>query len=220
MSSAALIVAGGASRRMGRNKLTLPWSRGSASTVLDAVLVATGVVVDRVVVLLPPEPGADVLRVVAQLPRVTAVTDALWRAGPLQAIAHGWPDVADCNEVFVTAGDLPGLQPGALLACQAALAAAGPNCDGATVVREGRLQPLLACYRQRAGQAFMEVADSGEARLQPALERLQLARVDAQSAGWPEWWTRPVHTPDDYEAWLRYVETSLDKREACVDEGT
>lgn len=205
---------------MGRNKLTLPWSRGSARTVLDAVLAATVAVADRTYVLLPPEPGADVLRVVARLPSVTAVTDALWHAGPLQAIAHGWPEVADSDEVFVAAGDLPGLQPGALLACQAALLAARPVCDGATVVREGRLQPLLACYRQRAGQAFMEVADAGEARLQPALERLQLARVDAEAAGWPEWWTRPVHSPEDYEAWQRYTETVVDKREAGVDEGT
>ncbi|MCL6454123.1 MAG: NTP transferase domain-containing protein [Alicyclobacillus sp.] len=213
MSSVALILAGGASRRMGVDKLRLPAARGGDSTVLAAVCRVCQAVADEVWVLTAPRanPAADGPRNEALggdlPPGVKRHADAAWYRGPLAALGAAWNDCVGSGAqtmVFVVAGDLVGLQAAVLNRCQAALAAGEDGMDAALVRRDGVLQPLCGCYRARAGQAWQAAVEAGERRLMQAVDRLQVVPVDAAEATWPDWWTRPIHTPDDYAAWLDY----------------
>jgi molybdopterin-guanine dinucleotide biosynthesis protein A len=56
---------------------------------------------------------------------------------------------------------------------------------------------------------WQECWDAGEARLMATLPQLRVTVVDADAEGWPEWWTRPVHNPDDYRAWLADLERGM-----------
>ncbi|WP_051663288.1 molybdenum cofactor guanylyltransferase [Alicyclobacillus macrosporangiidus] len=198
----ALILAGGASRRMGRDKLTLPRARGGEASVIDHVLAVAGACAERVTVAAPP--GG----VSFPVPNgVEVVCDPAWYQGPLAALANAWPDAPAADALLVLAGDLPGIDT-AVPAALAGILEAAPEADAAVVVRGGVPQPLLALYRKRAGSVFGQAAAAGERRLLPVLARLAVRPVDADALGWPEWWTKPVHTPADYEAWLRQTEGS------------
>ncbi|SFU97818.1 molybdenum cofactor guanylyltransferase [Alicyclobacillus macrosporangiidus] len=198
----ALILAGGASRRMRRDKLTLPRVRGGEASVIDHVLAVAAACAERVTVAAPP--GG----VSFPVPNgVTVVCDPAWYQGPLAALANAWPNALAADALLVLAGDLPGIDP-AVPAALASRLAAAPEVDAAVVVRDGVPQPLLALYRERAGAVFRQAAAAGERRLLPVLARMAVRPVDADALGWPVWWTKPVHTPADYEAWLRQTEGS------------
>jgi molybdopterin-guanine dinucleotide biosynthesis protein A len=168
---------------------------------LQHVVDTVRAVCDRVRVLAPVEDEAR-----GELPgagsNIEIVHDLTPFQGPLEAIARAWPERGACEFVFVVAGDLPGITPVVLQTCQRRLLQGGSAFDGAIVRREGRLQPLTACYRWRAGSAFHEMVRRGEKRLMPVLFTLHLVEIEAEHEGWPQWWTRPVHTSHDYEAWL------------------
>ena len=229
MSIAALVLAGGASRRMGRDKLSLPrngrgtestgegagvsaapGSKGAApETVLSHVVKVVAEVADVVYLVIPPEtapgPNLEVIQV-ARVPVITYRDKALYR-GPLQALNGVWPALQSHDAIFIAPGDLPGLTPRVLRTCNLRLDVLPPEYDGAAVVRGGRWQPLLACYKPVAGQAW-RMAEQGETRILRALDSLKIAAVDEQLQAWPAWWTRPIHTPEDYEAWLQWQHSS------------
>jgi molybdopterin-guanine dinucleotide biosynthesis protein A len=204
----ALILAGGQSRRMGRDKLSLPRRPGSSETVLEHVVNVALATADRAVVVVPPDgastriPGAE-----NRFLGAGVLADPVPHRGPLYALACAWenPALTDCDAVLVLAGDLPGLAADVVNALVGAVQAK-PDADGAVVVRQGQDQPLIAIYRLRVGQAFQEAVQQGETRLLKVTGKLRLARVDADQMGWPQWWTRPIHTPIDYQEWLLETE--------------
>ncbi|MCL6517912.1 NTP transferase domain-containing protein [Alicyclobacillus sp.] len=225
MRVTALILAGGASRRMGRDKLSLPRRAGGTDRVIDHVVDVARTAASRVVLAVPPGGFGGPVPALVEL-----VPDPAWHQGPLSALAHAWPaavgggaDTAPGGEpaagaaagfacepggagtaVLVLAGDLPGIDPAVPASLRAALA--GAEADAAVVVRGGVDQPLIGLYTESSGAVFQRMARTGQRRLLPALTALRVVRVDADAMGWPEWWTRPVHTPADYEAWLRHTE--------------
>jgi molybdenum cofactor guanylyltransferase len=136
---AAAVLAGGASRRMGRDKATLPVGGVELASL---VLAAAARVADPVVLVAPgghparrvaaPGPGRPPVRVVADPGR-----------GPLAALAAAL-DALDADHVLVLAADHPGLRV-ELLAHLVGLAGAGE----AVACRRGpRLEPLVALYRR------------------------------------------------------------------------
>jgi molybdopterin-guanine dinucleotide biosynthesis protein A len=251
-----LVLAGGASRRMGRNKLDLPVATGTQVTILEHVVRVVASVSDSVTLLVPPQFTDKTW----QLPNISVVADEDFYKGPLAALAHGWPaagvgnvlrqqtsrhkDVATSapvtsvpgpspgpgsavRSVLVVAGDYPGLQATVLSACINQLATASgelvppsgatpvsrlsstpssalsqPPVQGAVLRREGRLQPLIGCYREGVGTLLQEQAANGEYRLMRAVDKLRVVTIDVVDEAWPDWWTRPVHTPADYQDWL------------------
>lgn len=213
MSVIALIPAGGASRRMGEDKLQLQRSHLGQNplqqnhlgqndlgreSVLEHIVKVAHKVADRVIVLAPPE---GVRLAGEMMGSVRVVCDEQWHQGPLHALANAWPSSTDeATWVLVVAGDVPGLTPSVLEACKAALGSAEDTVDGVMVKRAGRPQPLLGCYRARAGRTFQMVAQSGVQRMMSATDRLAIQYIDATL--WPTWWTRPIHTPTDYTEWL------------------
>ena len=162
-----------------------------------------------------PVTQQDLAHVTQQAPgRVRVVADDEFYAGPLRALAHAWSLLREQSAnseamltqadsyVFIVAGDLPGLTSEVLIACKSKLDQGTDDVDAVLVTRDGMLQPLLGCYRLRAGRVFVNALDEGEKRILPALRELSVETVSPEDCHWPEWWTRPVHTPGDYEDWL------------------
>jgi molybdopterin-guanine dinucleotide biosynthesis protein A len=139
--AAAAVLAGGASRRMGRDKATM---RLGGAELASLALAAAARVADPVVLVAPD--GHPARRVAAP-----AVADP--GLGPLAAVAAAL-GALEAEHVLVLAADHPGLRV-ELLAHLVALAggagAAGPE---AVVCRRGpRLEPLVAVYRRRPALA-------------------------------------------------------------------
>lgn len=216
MSVAALVLAGGASRRMGKDKLSLPRSVGSnRTTVLSHVIEVATQVADTVFAVVPPEQAQTPAFEVGQGLAVSVVVhrDRVKYGGPLFALNSVWRSVLDFEAIYVIAGDLPGVIPRVLTTCKARLDVLGSAYDGVAVMREGRWQPLLACYRPTAGKGW-GIAQAGEPRLLRAFDELRIAGIDERMQGWPVWWTKPIHTPEDYETWLQWHQQTQEQAES------
>jgi molybdopterin-guanine dinucleotide biosynthesis protein A len=137
-TTAAIVLAGGRSTRMGREKATLDWH---GSTLLRRAVGIVGRCVDGPVVVvcaagqsLPPLP-----------PGVELATDEREARGPLQGIAAGLHALADRAEVvFVTGVDAPLLHPALVAHVIASLHAVD---DVALPHAHGFPHPLAAAYR-------------------------------------------------------------------------
>lgn len=199
-----MVLAGGESRRMGSDKLALP--HPTEGTVLGAVVRAAKDVCHDTLVLVAPSASSAALELARSDDSLRLVYDFMPSRGPLAAIADAWRLVGDASLVLLAPGDVPGLSPEVLRFCVRRfrqLEEQGERVDGVLVRREDRPQPLLGVYDARAGMAFEDAGKRGEKRLMSVLSALRLAFVDASEENWPEWWTRPVHTPQDYEIWTR-----------------
>ena len=169
-----LIIAGGRSSRMGRDKaaLTLPDGRTLLQRQVD-ILRAAG----ATTVLASVRPGGDVA-----LPGVTLVHDTITDAGPLAGIAAGLR-AAPAGLVLVLAVDMPGVQAAHL---RQLVEMAGAE-RGVVPMQSGLCEPLVAVYPA-------SLAGSAEAALK-AGERAVHAWVRREAAqgrllAWeapPEW---------------------------------
>src|SRR5215218_1761362 len=129
--AAAAVLAGGASRRMGRDKATMP----VGGVELAATVLAAAARVAAPVVLVAPE-GHPARRLAAR-----AVADPA--QGPLAALAAAL-EALDATHVLVLAGDHPGLRVELL----AHLVALAPRGDAVACRRGPRLEPLVAVYQR------------------------------------------------------------------------
>jgi molybdopterin-guanine dinucleotide biosynthesis protein A len=164
-SCTALVLAGGASSRFGTDKTR---ATIGGRPLLELVTAAAAMVVDEVVVVGTWAPsGCRVL------------IEPGPRRGPLGALAHGLAQV-DTELALVLAGDHPRLQR-ELLAALVDRAVTGPGRqhDAVVPLRDGRPEPLVACYRTALAGVAEGVLATGRSSM-----RDLLARVDADE--WPE----------------------------------
>ncbi len=155
----AVVLAGGGSRRMGRDK---PLLRVDGERLVDRVVRIVGAVADRVVVAAGTRP----LRVA----EATVVPDP--GEGPLAGIVAGLAAV-DAPHVAVVAVDQPDPCPGLLLT----LAQRRGGAVGAAPVVGGRLQPLHAVWGRAALPDLRAVLRAGERSPTRVLEDLGAVRV-------------------------------------------
>lgn len=153
---AAVVLAGGASRRLGGvDKTAL---RVGGRTLLDRVLRACRGAGQTVVV----GPRRPTVR------PVTWTGEAPPGGGPVAALAAALP-LTSADTVVLLSADLPFLDDGTVRILLDALAAAGDGVDGAMFVdAAGRDQPLVAAYRGeslRRGTALLAVEYGGLAGL-------------------------------------------------------
>ena len=144
--AAAAVLAGGASRRMGRDKATL--AVGGVA-LAAGVLAAAAEVADPVVLVAPEGHPARSLH-----PRV--VTDP--GEGPLAALAAAL-EALEAAHVLVLGGDHPGLVAGLL----AHLVALAPRGEAVACRRGPRLEPLVAVYRRAPALAAARARLAGPA---------------------------------------------------------
>jgi molybdopterin-guanine dinucleotide biosynthesis protein A len=180
---AGAVLTGGASRRMGRDKVTLPvGGRPMGERVADA-LVAAGL--------------APVFCVGgAGLPGLEVVPDAggsargLAGRGPMGGVlaALGHAAAAGASMVVVLACDLPDVAPDGIRAVVAALQAS-PDAVVAVPVVAGRWEPLHAAWRVTASGAIPPD--------EPAVHKVIAGLAHVEVPGLDPAWLRNVNTPED-----------------------
>jgi molybdopterin-guanine dinucleotide biosynthesis protein A len=180
-------VAGGASRRMGRDKALLPWPGGD---LLGHALRRLESVCDEVWISSGPDP-----RYVERGVRVVA--DAVRGAGALAGVHAGLRLLpASACGVFLGV-DLP-LVPQALLRRLLELAA---DCDAVVPVSPAGPEPLCAAYRDTCLAAVEARLAAGDAKMTafwPDVRVRRLGPDELAEFGDPAALFLNVNSPDDY----------------------
>lgn len=158
---AALVLAGGAARRFGADKTRAPLGDDA---VLGHVVAAVGRVTADVVVIGPWAPDG-----------VPARDEPPPRRGPAAALAFGLAQ-AGAPWVLVVGGDHPLVRP-ELLDLLVGRAVAG-GADVVVPVRDGRDEPLVACYRRAVGPVISGLVSRGDLRLRSLFDCVPVDRVD------------------------------------------
>lgn len=181
----AIILAGGQSERMGRDKSLLP-AHGTP-------------VIQRLCEALQPR-FAQVLVSANDAGKyaflgVPVVPDAVAGQGPLAGIAAGL-NASPCALNFVIACDIPEVNWAVLrrlFALAADAEAAVPrNADG-------RLEPLFAVYHRSLAPAMEQALARGAFRIREVFEGRRVRYLDLEATAW----LRNMNTPEEYAAWIR-----------------
>lgn len=167
-ATAAVVLAGGRSSRMGEPKAGIEWH---GSTLLRRVAGLVGRGVDGPVVVVRA-PGQNL----PLLPSaVEVVEDVQHGRGPLEGIATGLSALQDrAAHAFVCSTDLPLLHP----AFVRAVARAGQGVDVALPVVDGHRQPLAACYRTSLAGRARELLAADRVRPAFLLEGADVRQLD------------------------------------------
>jgi len=164
------VLAGGASRRMGRDKRGIPV--GGVPLLRRAALAVRTVAGDLVIVCragAPPDPGLlDMLD-------ARVVFDRVRGGGPLAGLEAAL-GAARGELVVVVAADMPWIEP-AVLHLLIAEAALDPAADVVAVGTERGPEPLLALYRRRIHTEVTRTLDTGERRMQALLGAVRLSVI-------------------------------------------
>jgi molybdenum cofactor guanylyltransferase len=184
-----VILAGGLSRRMGRDKATLPAGDG---TLIEHLARRLASVVDETIVAGGASPPIQGIRY---------VPDHQPGLGPLAGMLAGLR-VASAPHVWVVGCDLPDVEP-ALGALLRALAG-----DSEAVVPRPDKEPegVCALYARALAPRIEALLEEGERSIKSLLDRSAVRYVssDELRAVDPELRSfRNINTPADYEAWLR-----------------
>jgi molybdenum cofactor guanylyltransferase len=185
---AAAVLAGGASRRMGRDKATMPVG---GTPLAGLVLAAAARVTDPVVLVAPAGHPARGLA-------TALVTDP--GLGPLAALVAALAAL-DTGHVLVLAGDHPGLRVELLTH----LVGLRERAEAVACRRGGRLEPLVAVYERRpalaAAEALLAAGDRSLRGLLAALrtlvvEEAEWRRLDPDGRSFAD-----LDDPADLAAW-------------------
>jgi len=181
------VVAGGASRRMGRDKALLPWD---GATLLDHAIARLRQVCREVRILCGPE---------ARYANrgVPVVVDEVSDAGALGGVLSGLRTVAgDAPGVFL-AVDLP-LVPAPLLA---RLVQLGLGFDAVVPISTRGPEPLCAVYRESCRTAVERRIAAGQPKMTsfwPDVRVREVPAAELAAFGDPQSLFRNVNSPEDY----------------------
>lgn len=159
-----IVLAGGLSTRMGRDKASLPWQ---GEDLLHAALRALAPVCDRLIVV------SNRPRAIA-LAGVSVVADRFAGCGPLAGI-HAGLTAATGDYSFVAACDMPYLRSAAV----AWMAAAAAGYDAAVPYIDGYYHPLHAVYSRRCLPAIEQMLVAGQCRVLDFYPAIRLRPVTA-----------------------------------------
>jgi molybdenum cofactor guanylyltransferase len=187
-SRTLIILAGGQSRRMGRDKAHLPTGSG---TLLERIVDRLSPVVAEVIVAGGPP---------LSIPAVRWVPDARSGFGPLAGMAAGLAALSG-NLAWVVACDLPDVEPGV----GELLFDSASDVDAVVPRLDGRPECLCAVYRTSLAARIVTLLDAGERRVTALLdgvrvryvEAAELRRVDPELRSF-----RNLNTEDDYQDWV------------------
>ncbi len=162
----ALVIAGGAARRFGSDKTS---AVVGGVAILERVVRAARPLVSSTTVIGPWAP-AGCERIIEPQPR----------EGPLVALAFGLGRVAG-EYVLVLGGDHPFLVSDLLAMIVGRSVALGDRADAVVPVRDGRPEPLVACYRTApVARIAARLVAGGERRLGALVEGLEVVALDEE----------------------------------------
>ena len=183
----AIVLAGGQSRRMGRDKASLPFAD---STLLHTVIQQLQPWFSHILLSVQqPIPACD----------YPQISDTTPHAGPLAALVDALAHV-ETSWAFVTACDMPFVNPALI----SALAKRRSSQQAVIADIDGHWQPFAAFYAKNSLPILHNALQSGEHSLTSALRRLNPACVSAKDLRDADPALRSfidIDTPDD---WLRH----------------
>ena len=191
-----VILAGGLSRRMGRDKAALPAGDG---TLIEHLARRLAPVVDETIVAGGSGWG--------NLPGVRTVDDRYAGLGPLAGI-HAGLRAALYRYVWVVGCDLPDADPG----MAALLTGLASDYDAVVPQIDGEPQGVCALYDRALATRIEGLLAAGERRVKMLLAASNVRYVtpDELRAVDPELRSfRNINTPADYQAWLKTQPASL-----------
>lgn len=153
----ALILAGGRSRRMGRDKALLPMDSGNMLSRAVAFWRGTEHICGVIVSV-----GEDAH--FPSLPEGTLPVSDIYPGGGPMAGLHAAFAKTNAEVLYVSAVDMPFLQKDALLPL--------PKGDAAVYVKDGRPEPLFGVYRRSALPAMEAALAAGQSKMTALLEGL------------------------------------------------
>jgi molybdopterin-guanine dinucleotide biosynthesis protein A len=170
IATAAVVLAGGRSARMGTPKAALEWH--GSTLVRRAAGIVRRAVDGPVVVVRAPGQALPALPA-----SVEVVDDAREGRGPLQGIAAGLAAIGGrAQVVYVSGVDAPLLHPAFV---RRVLALLGPDADVALPRAHGFAQPLAAAYRTTVAAPLRTLLREGEQLGSGALlRRCRVAELD------------------------------------------
>lgn len=167
--STGVVLAGGMSRRMGRDKRTLEWSQdtqGRPISIMAAVILALRAITEEVIVVANDQPHVDGARV---------VPDLIPGAGSLGGIFSGI-QTARHDHVFVTAADMPFLNRRLI---RALIRRMGGH-DAVVPIINNRPEPLHAVYGRAVAEAARGQIEKGNLKISHALHGLSVEWVEEE----------------------------------------
>lgn len=176
-----LLLAGGASRRMGQPKALLPVA---GTTLLEWMADRLGGDFEELLVS-ARDPALVPFRL-----RDRTVLDDFAGGGPLAGIAAGLA-AARHDRVVAVACDMPRVTPDLLRRLAEEVASA----DVAIPRVNGRSEPVCACYRKSAEPSIRDSLKAGRLRASGVLGRLSVRWVDDLDPNL--FWS--LNTPEDYQ---------------------
>jgi len=192
-----VVLCGGASRRMGRDKALLELD---GETLIARAVEGLGALCERVVLACGPTPRY------AELGR-ELVCDRTPDAGPLAGLEAGLAALHG-DWLAVCACDMPAVEPAVYRALHARARAEG--LDGCMLATEQGVEPLLAVYHKSCLGAVRDAIARGERRLvafhgrqggRPVIGTVPRAVLAAELDVAPEAadWARNLNRPEDLE---------------------
>jgi molybdenum cofactor guanylyltransferase len=186
---AAIVLAGGGSRRMGSDKSVLDWH---GTTLLRRVTGILQRVADPVVVVAAshhaPEPA----------PGVEVAFDRVPGRGPLEGIAAGLRAVGGRRPAaFVAAVDMPFLHPAFVVGLTSLLG----DADVALPEADGHRHPTAAVYRAGVLPVLEQVLEAGSREPADLFARVLVRIVESRELARPGS-LENLNTPEDYRAAL------------------
>lgn len=184
---AGIVLAGGASRRMGEDKAALDLG---GQPMLTRIVTEMRRRCDPITVVAATDSPA--YAAFADEPGLRWVTDEGPGTGPLGALAAGLTAAAadGVPVAFVCATDMPLLRAELVDELVAGL---GPDDDAVIAEDAARQHPLAAVYRSSCAGRLAELVAGGERRLLAALDGMTVHRVGVSD---PTWLTN-VNAPED-----------------------
>lgn len=164
MKLTGIVLAGGLSTRMGRDKATLPFS---GSDLLHTVLARLAPVCDHLIVV------SNIQREIL-VPDVIVVPDKYPQCGPLAGMHAGLKASATAYN-FVVACDMPFLSTEAV----AYMAAAAQGFDAAVPFIDGYYHPLHAVYHQNCLSFIEQTLQDGNYRVLDFYAKVRLRQISA-----------------------------------------
>lgn len=189
--STAVILAGGESRRMGRDKLTLSFG---ASSLLAAVTDRFKGVFDTVYLSVKePDKYPEI--------RIPRLVDIYAGCGPMGGLHAGLLKTGD-DGVFLTAADLPFADP---LAALRIMELSGDSDICITTDSAERYEPLFGYYKKKVLPHVEHALSSGNYKIASLFEKVRLRIVSKEELGpfWREELLLNINYPEDYERLLR-----------------
>ncbi len=193
---AAIVLCGGASRRMGRPKHALPFGE---ETALQRMVNAVRGAVGTVVVVGAPE------QVVSELPASVRIShDEQPQLGPLAGFQTGLAALKGrAQALFLTGCDMPLLSTAMV---EFLLERLDGEVDAVVPVLDGIRQPLAGTYRVSVAAPVNRLLAAGERSLQTLLREIRTREIPAEElrAIDPKLLSlRTMNTPEEYAELLR-----------------